>query len=110
MGYSNGIIARFNSYKKIDYCLLLVLLAATVLHLIHFFFRTSMWFDELTSALNIRDKSFYHLATQSLDYNQVAPVGFILLEKIEMKYLASKGMSVLRSLKAGNSIAKTFKR
>ena len=46
-----------------------------------------MWFDELTSALNIRDKSFYHLATQSLDYNQVAPLGFLLSEKIATIFL-----------------------
>ena len=41
-----------------------------------------MWFDELTSALNIRDRSFFQLATESLDHNQVAPVGFLLLEKL----------------------------
>jgi hypothetical protein len=46
-----------------------------------------MWFDELTSALNIRDKSFYQLATQSLDYNQVAPVGFLWLEKLSTVFL-----------------------
>ncbi len=74
--------ARFINYKNIDFWLLLILLAATILHLTHFIFRTSMWFDELTGALNIRDKSFYQLATQSLDYNQVAPIGFLFLEKL----------------------------
>lgn len=72
----------FIKYKYIEFWLFLILLTAIILHLIHFIFRTSMWFDELTSALNIRDKSFSLLATQTLDYNQVAPVGFLFLEKM----------------------------
>ncbi|MCY7310934.1 MAG: hypothetical protein LH619_09155 [Chitinophagaceae bacterium] len=74
--------ARLINYKHIDFWLLLILVTAIILHLNHFFFRTSMWFDELTCALNVRDHSFYQLATQSLDYNQIAPVGFLLLEKL----------------------------
>ncbi|MEO6456359.1 MAG: hypothetical protein ABIN97_19940 [Ginsengibacter sp.] len=50
-----------------------------------------MWFDELTCALNIRDKSFYQLVTQTLDYNQVAPVGFLLLEKISTIIIGVNG-------------------
>ncbi len=72
----------FINYKHTDFWLFLILLAAIILHVVHFTFRTSMWFDELTCALNVRDHSFFQLATQSLDYNQVAPVGFLWLEKI----------------------------
>lgn len=52
-----------------------------VLRCLNYFPHSSLHFDELTSALNIRDRSFYQLATESLDHNQVAPVGFLWLEK-----------------------------
>lgn len=68
--------------RRLEFWFLLVFVAACMLHFIHFFFRTSMWFDELTCALNVRDHSFIELATQPLDYNQIAPVGFLLLEKL----------------------------
>jgi hypothetical protein len=61
---------------------MLVSIVGVALRCVHFYGRSSMWFDELTSALNIRDRSFYQLATESLDHNQVAPVGFLLLEKL----------------------------
>lgn len=70
--------------RQINFWIALVLMAAIALHSIHFIFRTSMWFDELTAALNVRDKSFYQLVTQSLDYNQVAAVGFLLLQKLSI--------------------------
>lgn len=49
---------------------------------IHFFGRSSMWFDELTSALNVQSHTYYQLTTQSLEFNQIAPIGFLLYEKL----------------------------
>jgi len=72
----------YTNPRHINFWIVCVFVAAIALHSTHFIFRTSMWFDELTGALNVRDHSFYELATQSLDYNQVAPVGFLLLEKL----------------------------
>jgi hypothetical protein len=68
--------------RHINFWIMLVFVVGIALRCVHFFGRSSMWFDELTSALNIRDRSFFQLATQSLDHNQVAPVGFLLLEKL----------------------------
>lgn len=68
--------------RKIHFWFAIVFIIGIMLRSIHFFGRSSMWFDELTSALNIRDKSFFQLATESLDHNQVAPVGFLELEKL----------------------------
>src|SRR6476659_744143 len=67
--------------KHITFWLLLVFIAGISLSSIQFFGHSSMWFDELTCALNVQHHTYYQLATQSLDYNQVAPVGFLLLEK-----------------------------
>ena len=67
---------------NINFWLTLIFITGVALHCIHYFGRSSMWFDELTSALNIRDRSFYQLATESLDHNQVAPLGFLWLEKL----------------------------
>jgi hypothetical protein len=41
-----------------------------------------MWLDELASAKNIESRNYYDLATQSLDFNQVAPIGFLLSQKL----------------------------
>jgi len=68
--------------SHINFWIALVFIIGLILRLIQFAFHTSMWFDELTCALNVRDRSFYQLITGSLDYNQVAPVGFLLLEKL----------------------------
>ena len=68
--------------RHINFWIAVVILIGAVLRSIQFFGATSLWFDELTSALNIQSRSFYQLATQQLDYNQVAPVGFLYLEKI----------------------------
>jgi hypothetical protein len=43
---------------------------------------SSMWLDELASAKNIESRNYYDLATQSLDFNQVAPIGFLLSQKL----------------------------
>lgn len=67
--------------RHVNFWLMIFFIIGMALRSIHYFGRSSMWFDELTSALNIRDRSFFQLATGSLDYNQVAPVGFLLLEK-----------------------------
>lgn len=74
-------LSSFLNPKHINGWLLLVFIAGSALCSIHFFGRSSMWFDELTCALNVQHRTYYQLATQSLDYNQVAPIGFLLLEK-----------------------------
>lgn len=67
--------------RTLHFWLLVVFLAAVVLRGVHYFGRSSMWLDELASAFNISERSFYQLATESLDFNQVAPLGFLWLQK-----------------------------
>jgi hypothetical protein len=71
----------FLNPRHINFWLLPVFITGVILCSIQFFGHSSMWFDELTCALNVQHHSYFQLVTQSLDYNQVAPVGFLLLEK-----------------------------
>jgi uncharacterized membrane protein len=43
---------------------------------------TSLWFDELSIARNLTHRSAGQLLREPLAYNQVAPVGFIVTEKL----------------------------
>lgn len=49
--------------------------------LLPYLYNRSLWVDEAKLALNIIQKSFIQL-TQPLDYNQMAPVGFLFVEKL----------------------------
>ncbi len=58
------------------------------LSIINFINNRSLWRDEAALALNIVNKPTYELF-QPLDYNQVAPVGFLLIEKLFASFLGN---------------------
>ncbi len=74
--------SNLHNPRHINFWIALTVLVGITLRTVQFLGKSSMWFDELTSALNVQSRTFYQLATQSLDYNQVAPVGFLLAEKL----------------------------
>ena len=49
----------------------------------------SLWFDEALLALNIVNRTFIGL-TQPLDYNQGAPIGFLIIEKVIIQLIGNK--------------------
>ena len=51
----------------------------------------SMWMDELAIAINVSEHSFAELVLRPLDLNQVAPPGFLALEKLGTLPLGSDG-------------------
>lgn len=61
--------------------ILLVAIAGIALRTVNYAGASSMWYDELTAALNVSERSYYQLLTQPLDYNQVASIGFLLITK-----------------------------
>lgn len=49
----------------------------------------ALWYDELALARNLVERSFHELVTLPLDYAQVAPPGFLLLEKLAITVLGN---------------------
>ncbi len=60
-----------------------ILCFGIILRLAQYAFNRSLWFDESLLALNIVNRSAADLL-KPLDYNQGAPVGFLLIEKLSV--------------------------
>jgi hypothetical protein len=69
------------SYFVLTNTFYLIIFIAVFLAIYQFIFNRSLWLDEACLSLNIINKGFVDL-TNPLDYNQVAPVGFLFIEKI----------------------------
>lgn len=73
---------------------LLALLALGVaLRLYQYACDTSLWFDELSIARNLVQRSTAQLLLKPLAYNQVAPVGFIVAEKLVSRVLGQSDLA-----------------
>jgi hypothetical protein len=60
----------------------MILFGGILLRLIPYLFNRSLWLDESMLALNIINKNFTQLITQPLEYNQAAPLLFLVVEKV----------------------------
>lgn len=67
--------------NTIEIILFTILIVAIVISTINLFYNRSLWGDEAMLALNISQKSFLELL-KPLEMNQVAPVGFLMTEKL----------------------------
>lgn len=74
----------------------LVLLIAAGVRLPHFMLARSLWLDEAMLALNIAARGFADLL-EPLDFNQAAPIGFLMLERVAVA-LAGFSEQSLRAL------------
>lgn len=75
--------AQSHDSSRIVYVTTLVILSAgALLRSVQYFSTTSLWFDELAIALNIRDRTFLQLISEPLDLLQSAPAAFLVLVKV----------------------------
>jgi Dolichyl-phosphate-mannose-protein mannosyltransferase len=88
-------VSSFFAARIDDYCSLIfiklpwvLIVIALALRLAQYFTNRSLWLDESFLALNIIERSFSELL-RPLDYNQGAPIAFLLLEKLLFQSLGS---------------------
>ena len=86
-------------------CVLVVV--GTGARLVHFIANPSLWLDELALARNIVERSWSELLLRPLDYDQVAPLGFLALEKLAVTALGGEDY-VLRLLPMLCSVVSLF--
>ena len=68
--------------SKPFFWILLVMLIGALFRSVAYFGATSMWLNDVASALNIQQRNFLQLATEKLHFNQVAPLGFLWTSKL----------------------------
>jgi 4-amino-4-deoxy-L-arabinose transferase-like glycosyltransferase len=76
--FSKKAIIRLFSPQNLPYT---IISFGTFVRLIQYLFNRSLWNDEAALALNIINRSYLELL-QPLDYNQGAPIGFLMVEKL----------------------------
>jgi hypothetical protein len=76
------------SGRILAYAPWIVIAVGTFLRLLQYRIDRSLWLDESFLALNIVHRSFSELL-KPLDYTQVAPVGFLLIEKLNVQMLGN---------------------
>ena len=74
-------LERVDWSKYCDYLTWCLVFLGILVRLVQYLSNRSLWGDEVNLALNIIDRSYLEL-TQTLDYNQAAPLGFLWLEKL----------------------------
>lgn len=71
----------------------IIIISGIVNRLIQYVYNRSLWADEAVLALNIVNRSYGEL-TQPLDYDQVAPIGFLWVEKFLVELLGNNEYSL----------------
>lgn len=71
-----------------------LVVAGVVLRAWQYLADTSLWFDELSVARNISERSLAELVRVPLAYQQVAPVGFIALTKVSTLLFGASDMAL----------------
>lgn len=79
--FSKKAIAPLFSPQKLPYT---IIGFGIFVRLVQYLFNRSLWRDEAALALNIVNRSYLELL-QPLDYNQSAPIGFLMVEKLAVQ-------------------------
>jgi hypothetical protein len=79
--FSKTAISPLFSPQKLPYT---IIGFGILVRLVQYLFNRSLWHDEAALALNIVNRSYLELL-QPLDYNQGAPIGFLMVEKLAVQ-------------------------
>ncbi|MBC6474379.1 MAG: hypothetical protein GDA48_17475 [Hormoscilla sp. GM102CHS1] len=83
---------KFGFYKPIlPY---LIIAFGVAVRLVQYLSNRSLWADEAVLALNIVNRSYLELL-QPLDYDQGAPIGFLMVEKFAVQILGNNCAAVI---------------
>ena len=75
---------RVNSFFSSPKLAWIIIGFGILIRLIQYLYNRSLWADEAVLALNIVNRSYLELL-QPLDYDQAAPIGFLLVEKLAVQ-------------------------
>ncbi|MGB7441096.1 MAG: glycosyltransferase family 39 protein [Coleofasciculaceae cyanobacterium] len=70
-----------------------ILFFSLLVRLVQYLSNRSLWADEAVLALNIVNRSYLELL-QPLDYNQAAPIGFLMVEKLAVQLFGNHEYSL----------------
>jgi hypothetical protein len=91
-----SVLSRVRAVGASRYAVWLALTLGAVFRVRQYVGNRSLWLDESFVALNVIDRSTHRLLTSSLDFNQAAPAGFLLVEKASTA-IAGAGEYALRA-------------
>jgi hypothetical protein len=81
-----GVVVAQDRFARLTVALLLV---GAGLRVGQYSMGEVLWYDELALARNLAERSFHELVTSPLAYAQIAPPGFLLLEKAAITVLGN---------------------
>ena len=90
MSYLKAILRSKNTVKI--FCLLITFLGV-LLAIIQYFLNRSLWLDEAALAINFIERDFSQLFSP-LSANQVAPIGFLMVEKLMVTIFGNNEMAL----------------
>lgn len=91
----NVIYNKIQANKALNYLSWFIIFVGIIFRLFHYFDNRSLWMDEVYLSSSLLDMSYKQLATESLDYEQKAPIGFLWVVK-SMVLIFGKNEMALR--------------
>lgn len=86
-------VSSLSQQKCLRIFLLSLLVFGSLIRFIQYLYARSLWADEATLALNIVHRSFIELL-QPLDYDQIAPIGFLLVQKLAVEQFGNSELGL----------------
>lgn len=90
---SPAVAQRYREFDLLRIVLSVIIAIGIACAIYQYFYNRSLWLDEASLALNILDRSFAELL-KPLDHLQVAPIGFLMIEKLMVVLLGEHEFSL----------------